>query len=280
MSVLPTIKFGKFDITRLIIGGNPFCGYSHFSEEMSREMAGYFTAGKVVETLQQAESAGINTVQARGDYHRMLHWIELYRRQGGQMHWIAQTASEMHDVFQNIKIITAAGAIGIYHHGSRTDNLWLDGQIDKVNDYLKCMRDSGVMVGLGTHIPDVIKYAEDKGWDIDFYMSCLYNISRKKRESNLVKGTFVQQEEEFIPSDPDEMCKVIRQTDKLCLAFKILAANRNCSSQEDVYRAFEFAFGNIKPTDAIVVGMYPKRLDQVSLNVRYVSEILTNQKKE
>ncbi len=275
MSELPTIKFGKFKVTRLIIGGNPLCGNSHFSEQLSREMAEYFTEERVVGTLERAEVCGINTIQARGDYHRVLYWLELYRRNGGKMYWIAQTASEMHDVFQNIRIISAAGAIGIYHHGSRTDNLWHEGKIDKVNDYLKCMRDEGVMVGLGTHIPDVIKYAEDKGWDIDFYMSCFYNISRQKRESNLVRGTFVQDEEEFRPDDPAEMCKVIRQTDKICLAFKILGANRRCKSQEDVYDAFKFAFENIKPIDAVVVGMYPKHIDQIRLNVGYVSKILS-----
>ena len=48
------------------------------------------------------------------------------------------------------------------------------------------MRDSGVQVGLGTHIPEVIVYAEEKGWDVDFYMACMYNLSRKPRESALV----------------------------------------------------------------------------------------------
>ncbi len=132
-----------------------------------------------------------------------------------------------------------------------------------------------MMVGLGTHIPDVIKYAEDKDWDVDFYMSCFYNLSRKKRESNLVKGTFAQQQEEFNPDDPIEMCKVIRQTKKICLAFKILAANRLCNSQEQVHDAFKFAFENIKSIDAVVVGIYPEYLDQINLNTKYVSQILS-----
>ncbi|MGA3076342.1 MAG: twin-arginine translocation signal domain-containing protein, partial [Bryobacteraceae bacterium] len=27
---LPTVKFGKFDISRMIVGSNPLYGYSHF----------------------------------------------------------------------------------------------------------------------------------------------------------------------------------------------------------------------------------------------------------
>ena len=154
---LPLIPFGEHKITRLIVGGNPFCGNSHFSLELDEKMSRYYKAEQVVEVLKRCEREGINTVQARGDYHRILHWLELFRREGGKLHWIAQTASEMHDVFQNIRIIAAAGAIGIYFHGTQTDKLWQQGKIDQVRDYLKCMRDCNVQVGLGTHIPEVIE---------------------------------------------------------------------------------------------------------------------------
>ena len=40
------------------------------------------------------------------------------------------------------------------------------------------MRECGVQVGLGSHIPEVIGYAEERGWDVDFYMTCFYNLSR------------------------------------------------------------------------------------------------------
>ena len=178
---IPKVKFGEHEITRLIIGGNPFCGNSHFSAEMNEDMGKYYTPEKVAEILAQSEELGINTVQARGDYHRIMYALELFRRKNGKLHWIAQTASEMHDIKNNIRVIAAFGAIGIYFHGSRTDNMWHEGKIDDVEEYLKVTRDSGVQVGLGTHIPEVIEYAEDKGWDVDFYMACLYNLNRQAR---------------------------------------------------------------------------------------------------
>ena len=135
-----------------------------------------------------AKRRGSTRVLARGDYHRVLHWRELFRREGGNLHWIAQTASEMHDVFENIRVLAAAGAMGVYHHGTRTDNLWLAGEIDKVKDYLQCIRDQGMQVGLATHIPEVIEYAEEQGWDVDFYMACFFNLSVAPRESGLVTG--------------------------------------------------------------------------------------------
>lgn len=269
---LPKIRLGKSNIfvTRLISGGNPLCAYSHFSDKMGAEMRDYFTDAQVISYLHGLQAAGINTLLARGDYHRILHWLELFRRQGGQLHWIAQTASEMSDVFQNIRIIAAAGAIGIYHHGTRTDRFWLEGRIDAVRDYLACIRDTGVQVGLGTHTPEVIEYAEEKDWDIDFYMACFYNINRKPRESALVSGNAREAApEEFLAEDPPRMCQVIRKTRKTCLAFKILAASRVCATQREVAAAFQFAFTHIKPKDAVVVGMFPKHIDQIGLNIQH-----------
>jgi hypothetical protein len=65
------------------------------------------------------------------------------------------------------------------------------------------------------------------------------------------------------------MCKVIRATDKTCLAFKILGAGRCCQTQEDVRAAFKFAFDSIKPKDAVVVGMFPKYKHEPLLNTQH-----------
>lgn len=279
MTDIPKVPLGNSQIlvTRLISGGNPLCGNSHRSPELDAEMRAYFTAEQVVAYLQQLQASGINTLQARGDYHRVLYWLELFRRQGGQLYWIAQTASEMPDTCQNIRIIAAAGAVAIYHHGSRTDNLWHAGQIDLVKDYLACIRDQGVQVGLGTHIPEVIEYAEEKAWDVDFYMACFYNLNRNPRQSALVdaRQAAAVGEETFLPDDPARMCRTIRNTGKMCLAFKILAASRLCEDQQEVARAFRFAFANIKSKDTVVVGMFPKHADQIRLNVEHTLAALT-----
>ena len=274
MPQLPTVPFGPHPVTRLIVGGNPFCGNSHNSDAMSQDMLDYYTAERVVEVLHRSERAGINTFQGRGDFHRVLHWRELFRREGGRLHFIAQTASEMHDVFENIRVLAASGAIGIYHHGTQTDRFWQDGHIDRCVDYLKCIRDSGVQVGLGTHIPEVIEYAEEHGWDVDFYMACLYNLSRRPRESRLVEPDAPPAPEQFLDEDRERMCETIRATDTPCIAFKILAAGRKCGSQDEVRAAFRFAFDHIKSQDMVDVGVFPKYIDQVGLNVQHARAAL------
>ena len=72
---------------------------------------------------------------------------------------------------------------------------------------------------------------------------------------------------------PSRMSATIRATSKPCLAFKFLGASRNCSSAENLRKAFRFALTNIKPTDALVAGMFPKYSDQVAENAALVREI-------
>lgn len=268
---IPKVKLGNSDIeiTRFMSGGNPLCGNSHFTPEMSWDMREYFTAEQVVAFLHDVQRHGINTLQARGDFHRILYWRELFKREGGQLHFIAQTASEFHDLFENIRVIAASGAEAIYFHGTKTDNLWHDGRIDEVEDYLKCMRDCGVQVGIASHMPEVLAYVEEKGWDVDFYMTCFYNLNKAKRESALVDPFNKGALEEFNEDDPPKMIDFIQSTDKQCLAYKFLAATRKCRTQEDVREAFEHVFASIKPQDATIAGMFPKYQDQIKLNVEH-----------
>jgi len=271
---LPVVPFGPHRVTRLIVGGNPFVGNSHFTSEMNQDMAGYYTAEQVVATLHRCQAAGINTVQARGDYHRILHWIELFRREGGKLNFIAQTASEMSDIHTNIKVIASFGASGIYFHGTETDKRWREGRIESVREYLKTMRDTGVQVGLATHMPEVFDYVESKSWDLDFYMVPFYNIARNPRESAVVTGRF--EVEEFEEADPPVFCRFIRSTRKQCLAYKVLGAGRHCASQEAVRERIRWTYANIKPGDCVVLGMFPKYVDQPVLNVGYAIEAINS----
>ena len=70
--------------------------------------------------------------------------------------------------------------------------------------------------------------------------------------------------------DPPRMSAALRQTDKPCLAFKILAAGRLCDRAEWVEAAFEATFRALKPNDAVIVGMYPEYEDQPTMNAEFV----------
>jgi hypothetical protein len=42
-----------------------------------------------------------------------------------------------------------------------------------------------------------------------------------------------------------------------------------CARQKKVETAFKFAFEHLKPTDGVIVGMYPRYQDQITLNAGY-----------
>jgi len=269
---VPLVPFGPHRVSRLIVGGNPVSANSHVSRELSREMMDYFTGDNTKAMLRHCEIAGINTWQSRGDRHimRLLHE---YRQGGGRIQWIAQTASEMASQIDNIQRIADGGPIGIYHHGSLTDKLWKAGKIDEARDRLKLIRDQGVQVGLGTHIPEVVDYVESKNWDIDFYMTCIYNLSRTPEEASQLAGKPVE-DELFWEPDREKMLDRVKRTSKTCLIFKVYAATRHCTSEADMRGALDLVFRYAKPNDCIVVGMFPKYTDQVTQNCRLVREAL------
>jgi len=69
------------------------------------------------------------------------------------------------------------------------------------------------------------------------------------------------------------MFQTIQSVSKPCLVIKILAASRNSTTPEQTRATFAHTFASIKPTDAVVVGMFPKHRNQVAENADYVREV-------
>jgi len=276
METIPKAQIGSWKISRLIVGGNPISGNSHVSGRLSREMADYFTAARIKHLLQECENTGINTWQSRGDRH-IMRLLNEYRLEGGKMQWIAQTASELADIPRNIDTIADMKPVGIYHHGSQTDKFWRAGKIEQAREMLKAIRQAGVLVGLGTHIPEVIDHVESEGWDLDFYMACLYNLSRTPEEADKLAGRPVQGELFWDP-DREKMLLRVRQTSRPCLIFKVYAASRHCDSEERMLTALRLAASYAKPEDCFVIGMYPKQSEQVRQNGRLVAQVFNEKR--
>ena len=94
---------------------------------------------------------------------------------------------------------------------------------------------------------------------------------RLEIESMLVSGK--REPETYDDADRARACTVIRSVAKPCLAFKVLAAGRKPKEEGGLREAFEYVLGHIKPTDALVVGMFPKHSDQIAENAALVREL-------
>jgi hypothetical protein len=260
---MPMVSLGPAKISRLIAGANTIGGGSHLSRFVDLDLREYFTEERIFEFLGRSSHAGINLWQAHAENFE--HWLR-YRRSGGSMHYISLAHDEPKPAF-SIKDAARMGFLGLVHHGEVTDQLFKSGAIEKARDFLKQVRDAGLLVGLSTHMPAVIDYVEEKGWDVDFYMTCVYERHRSRDELKKLLGHVpINVGEVYLEDDPDRMYKMIRATRKPCLAFKILAAGRLCQSPNQVEQAFAATFKNIKPTDAVIVGMWPRWTDQIREN--------------
>jgi len=270
--LLPHVAFGPHHISRLIIGGNPLRGNSHFTNERSLEMKEYYTTENVLKAWFDSERCGVTAMQSRGD-QIVMDWVDLYRERGGTMHWIVQTASEWKggDVPDNIRTIAQHGPAAIYHHGTRTDRLWKEGKVDEVKDHLKLIHDLGLLAGVASHMPEVFEHIEEHDWEADFYMTAAYNLSRVGRESVLSGGKMGV--EVYDDEDRDKMAAFIRRTPKQCIFFKILAASRKCETQETVREAFAYAFSHIKPIDLVDVGVFQRDRNEIALDAQHVREV-------
>ncbi len=270
MVQVPTMKFGGVDISRMVLGVNPLYGFAHYNQNFSATMAEWYTPDKVVEVLHRAQCYGINAFNYVNVRRAPEDWAR-FLAEGGKMHLIAQVAApdDAAQLMKNLK------PLGLHRQGEVVDICFRDRTMGTVREWCKQVRDMGVMVGVGTHKPEVIDLVESQGWDVDFYAGCVYNRTRSPEEiKQLLNGEIIEMPRElYLQSDPARMFKMMRQTAKPCFAFKILAAGR--ISNEGIEGAFRTAFLSIKPNDGIFVGMYPRLKDEVKENAELVHRILT-----
>jgi hypothetical protein len=136
------------------------------------------------------------------------------------------------------------------------------------------VHDNGLLAGISTHNPAFLEALDAKGWPHDF----LYDlVSRQTRRAEEFEKDFGMRPlgEVYVALDPPRMCSVIRKVGKPCLAYKILAAGRQCESSEQVRQAIGWAYKNIKPTNAAIGGIYLRFSDQIGENTRIVREVLS-----
>jgi len=276
-ALLPTVKFGKADITRLIIGSNPFYGYSHFNRIVDAHMREWYTQERKIEVLQSAERSGIGTWQCHYNDQPLADYLR-YRREGGKMNLVLLADfALMQDLSRIPEAVKKMQPLGVGHHGNRTDERFRAGEKYKIKEFLKAVRDTGVMVGLSTHNPAVVDTAEGENWDVDYYQTCLYFVSRTPEEARRAYGE-APVGEIYMEKDPERMCKMIRATKKPCLAFKVFGAGRTVNSHQAIENSIRFALANIKPGDAIILGFYPRFSDQVKEDTEIVRRILSEPK--
>ncbi|MBT3319867.1 MAG: hypothetical protein HN948_09870 [Clostridia bacterium] len=269
---MKTVDFFGTSVSRLIMGDNPFNGHSYVPEIYDgEEMMDYYTAENAVKALFEAENNGITACMPLAtDY--MLRVLRDYRNQGGRMDIVFQPYPAI-DLKINVRMMMAMDPIAIYHQGTTTDNLNEGGDIEKLRENIKILRDSGLPVGLGTHVPETVARSEEEDWGVDFYSTCFCNARRgdEGRQSGFITGE--TKKLVFRIEDRHDMFDVVQSVKKPFILYKLFAGGQIFYDKDEaqvraaIYDAFKEADERIKDTDLLCVGVYQKYKNQMKENV-------------
>ncbi len=288
------VDFFGYKVSKLIVGDNPFTGHSYIPDFVpGSEMVEYCTEEKILEAIHKMEELGINTMLPLASPD-IISVLKKYRSNGGKMNFIFQTYAPFmvsyDEADESIKQMEELDPIGVYVAGSYTDVRFETGRKDEVtgmlNHFKNHFKDSGVKVGIGTHLPEIVELCEKEEWNPDFYMACMYNLRRGRegQESGFLTGK-AKTDLCIRPTDRAEMLKVLKDVKKPIIAFKIFAGGQMVTavSEEEkrarIKDAYNTIFNTLKPDDFATMGIFQKYSDQLTENVEIYNEWYNEQNK-
>ena len=257
---LPTVDFCGYQVTRLVLGANPFAGFSHQAPERDQAMLAYYTPERIHETWARAEAAGINTMITNNETPHVIQAVREYLGGGGAMQWITQVnCGKQPDMLRNIDEAAEIGCKALYFHGWQVDEAFRRQDAATLRLWCDHARSRGVAAGVAGHAPEAHLWVDSLGC-ADFHAVCFFNCG----SLHAGKG------HKFRLGDVPRAVDAIRRIQKPCIGYKILGAGRL-----DARMGYEYAFENIKPGDVVNVGMHRgDKDDMVEQNAALVREIL------
>jgi len=244
---VPTVSLGGLEVSRFIIGGNPFSGFSHQSRARSAEMGAWYTDERIVDTLFQAQALGLNACICRGDEH-MVRVLKRFWEQGGALHWVAQTDSQATTAVAGAQYCLDHGASACYLHGGIVDHYIAQRRYNEIRAFVQTVKAGGAPVGLAGHLPVDFVWAEEN-LDLDFYMVCYYNPSARRDVPHHDPAAA----EQYLDADRDERTATIQRLTHPAVHYKIMAAGRARPTE-----AFAYAARHMRRSDAVCVGIYTR----------------------
>ena len=118
------------------------------------------------------------------------------------------------------------------------------GQIVRLDDYTRMIRDAGMVPGLSAHMPELVVYSDQNGYDVQTYIQ-IFNCM----------GFLMQVEIETVAS-------IIHSAKKPVMTIKSMAAGR-CSP----YVGLTFSWNAIRPRDMVTVGAFTPQEAQEDIEI-------------
>lgn len=239
----PRTEVGGVSMPRMIIGTNWILGYSHTSpaaDTLIRKKNSNSDA--IADTLEVFLNQGVDALMAPfGGSDVLLNAVKKAEDRTGKGMILVDTPIINVDNNENARkeaenVISQCkknGATFCLLHHSCVEQLVNKNKsiIDRLPDYLKMIRDNGLIPGLSAHMPELIIYSDLNNYDVETYIQ-IYNCM----------GFLMQVEIEYIQ-------KVIWNAKKPVMTIKPMAAGR-----VSPFVGLTFSWHTIRPRDMITVG--------------------------
>lgn len=275
-----TVNFLGHQVSKLIVGDNSMTGHSYIEDVApGADMKKYYTAENIKKALREIQAMGINTMVPLAHPY-MVRLFEEFQYEGGEMQIIWQPWVNTEKISDSIRDVPKTlNTIATYHQGTTTDYHYEREEYDIIKDNIKALKEFGVPVGIGTHLPEVIERAEEEDWGADFYMACMHNARRGRRgeQSGFITGK-TKAHIKFYPEDRPVMLETLKKVEKPIIAFKIFAGGQmllnktEAEIDEIIKGVYEEVFSSLKPNDIAAFGAFQRDKDQIAQNINAYNE--------
>lgn len=256
----PRTTVGGVSLSRMIIGTNWLLGWSHTSPSADQMIKRRYDSAEAFKpVLETYLKYGIDTIM--GPFALAPELVravkETEQKLGKEIILVEtphlnvdDTPQGRREAEQLVKEAAKRGSKFCLIHQYHLEQLINKNlrQIPRLDDYTKMIRDAGIIPGLSTHVPDVIPYCDENGYDVETYIQ-LFNCM----------GFLMQVEVETVAS-------IIHKAKKPVMTIKSMAAGR-CSP----YVGLTFSWNAIREQDMVTVGAFSAQEAEEDIEISFAA---------
>ncbi len=256
----PRCEVDGLSLSRFIIGTNWLAGYSHRSNAadcMIKET--HACHHSMLPMLDKFMENGIDTIMAPfGQLPEICKAVKITEDKWGRgmimvdtpVVNVDDTPEARREAEATIKASAERGSkICLIHHYSAEQLVNKNKrQITRLDDYTKMIRDAGMIPGLSAHMPELVLYSDENGYDVETYIQ-IYNCM----------GFLMQVEIEAVNA-------IIRNAKKPVMTIKPMAAGRATP-----FVGLNFSFATIRDCDMVTVGCFNEREAEEDIEISFAA---------
>jgi len=241
--LFPRTTVSGVSLPRLLVGTNWILGYSHRSSAQDKHIRNRNNNAKAVaDILEVFVERGVDAIMGLfGDSPFAVDGIKMAEDRTGKKITIIDTpginvdnTKEGYKITEDvIKRSRRLGATFCLPHHNCVEQLVNKNTrtMERLPDYLNMIRENDMIPGLSAHMPELIVYSDEQGYDVETYIQ-IYNSM----------GFLMQVEIEYIHN-------VIWNAKKPVMTIKPMAAGRMTP-----FVGLSFSFATLRPCDMVTVG--------------------------